>query len=252
MMSDRHPHRTERAQSSVPSIECRACDLFAVCLGLGATGHAAGPLVTHRRPFRRREFLFRAGDRFESIYAISAGVVKTFAELANGERVAAFHFPGEVLGLDSVGGDMHRFSARALAPVQVCELHLPRLASEHPALQQELLGVMGRELLRQRLFIILMQRGSAPARLALFLLNLSFRYRRRGLPAKSFRLYMSYTDLSMFLGLALSTTSRLLARFQREGLISLRRKHLQLHDIGRLCRLAGLGETAGGHSGAYA
>ncbi|MBL3588833.1 MAG: helix-turn-helix domain-containing protein [gamma proteobacterium endosymbiont of Lamellibrachia anaximandri] len=67
-------------------------------------------------------------------------------------------------------------------------------------------------------------------RLAAFLLNISHRRLERGLPESKFCLQMSRGDIANYLGLASETVSRLLTRFQNQGLITLRRKQVLLRD----------------------
>ena len=83
--------------------------------------------------------------------------------------------------------------------------------------------------------------GSMPAeqRLAVFLLNLADRYRRRGYSATEFNLRLTREELGSYLGLKLETVSRLLSRFQGEGTIQVQGRALKLLDLAALKRMAG-------------
>ena|SRR5438552_3470273 len=59
----------------------------------------------------------------------------------------------------------------------------------------------------------------ADQRLAAFLLDVSKRYDARGYSRSEFVLRMTREEIGSYLGLQLETISRLMARFQREGLI---------------------------------
>ena len=80
---------------------------------------------------------------------------------------------------------------------------------------------------------------SAEQRLAAFLLSLSRRYQRLGFSANRFVLRMTRDELGNYLGITLETVSRLMSRFQREGLVSVRQREIELNDAGRLMELVG-------------
>jgi CRP/FNR family transcriptional regulator len=50
---------------------------------------------------------------------------------------------------------------------------------------------------------------------------------------------MSRNDIGSYLGLAVETVSRMFTRFQEDGLLSVERKHIIIHDLERLHEVAG-------------
>jgi CRP/FNR family transcriptional regulator len=70
----------------------------------------------------------------------------------------------------------------------------------------------------------------AEERLALFLLNLAERYRRRGYSSTEYVLRMTREEIGSYLGLKLETVSRLFSRFQGEGLIQIQGRAVKLLD----------------------
>jgi CRP/FNR family transcriptional regulator len=74
--------------------------------------------------------------------------------------------------------------------------------------------------------------------MAAFLITLSRRYVARGFSAGRFRLTMSRTDIGNYLRLAPETVSRVLRRFQDDGLIRVDRRDLELIDRPRIEELA--------------
>ena len=67
-------------------------------------------LVDHVGPFHAGDYIFRAGESFDSIAAVRAGMVKTFVDDSQGnEQVLGFSLPGEVIGLNAIHGS--RFPA---------------------------------------------------------------------------------------------------------------------------------------------
>ena len=80
----------------------------------------------------------------------------------------------------------------------------------------------------------------ANEKLAYFLLDLSTRYKQRGFSATEFTLTLSRQELGNHLGLALETVSRLLKKFQGNGLIVVKNKHIQIKDMSALQNLQGI------------
>ena len=74
--------------------------------------------------------------------------------------------------------------------------------------------------------------------MAAFLMALSRRYSQRGFSAARYHLTMSRTDIANYLRLAPETVSRVLRRFQDEGLIEVERRELEIRDEPRLHALA--------------
>jgi CRP/FNR family transcriptional regulator len=70
-------------------------------------------------------------------------------------------------------------------------------------------------------------------------LSLSRRYERLGFAANRFVLRMTRDELGNYLGMTLETVSRLMSRFQRAGLISVRQREIELHDSDGLRELVG-------------
>ena len=76
---------------------------------------------------------------------------------------------------------------------------------------------------------------TAEERLAGFLLSIA---QRTG-EGTELRLVMPRRDIASYLRLATETVSRLLARFQQEGLLEVHRKHVRLIDLDGLRELGG-------------
>src|SRR5690606_8672321 len=161
-------------------------------------------------------------------HGIRAGSFKTVVLTEDGrEQVTGFHMAGDVLGLDCVGSDVCGGDAIALEDSEVVEIpfaELDALAGRDPALQRELFKLLAGEIQRERSLMILLGSMRAEERLAAFLLNLSRRLSARGWSATHFLLRMTREEIGSLLGLKLETVSRILSRFQAEGLIAVRNR----------------------------
>ncbi len=217
---------------------CRSCSLRDLCLplGLGADDMQKLESIVHSRgPIRTGEHLFREGDTFHALYAVKSGAVKTYTIDNQGrEHVLGFHIAGEVAGLDGIHSGRNRCNAVALQSTSVCAVPFARLEQvihEVPGLQAQMLRIMSRELSASAQ---LATDHTAEERLAGFLVSLSKRYTRRGLPPNLLSLPMPRRDIASHLRLATETVSRLFARFQEEGLVAVRRREVEILDLDAL------------------
>ncbi len=217
---------------------CSTCAFSQACLSEGMDKSALMDLhvlVEHVGPLHAGEHVFREGDAFEAIAAVRAGTVKTYVIDRDGhEQVLGFHLPGEVIGLDAIDGDRYPCNAVALDTVMLCRFSFPRisvLAARLPGLQQHLFRLMSRDIGRASL---LAGDYSADQRMAAFLIGLSRRLAARGFSPDRFQLTMARTDIANYLRLAPETVSRVLKRFQHDGLIHVDRRDLELLGRKRL------------------
>ncbi len=219
-------------------VTCESCGLYQLCLPMGlATGdmERLDSVIKRRRKIEKGEHLYRMRDTFSTVYAIRSGSVKTYTSIESGaEQVTGFHLPGELLGLNAISTQYHTNSAVALETTSVCEVPFDRLKDltrDIPAMQHHMLHVMSQEIQSDHCQLMMIAKMSAEARLARFLLSLSMHFGTRGFSATEFHLSMSRNDIANLLGLAVETISRLFSHFQEEGLLTVERKHIVIHDM---------------------
>ena len=217
---------------------CSTCAFSQACLSQGmdkASLTDLHMLVEHVGPLHAGEHVFREGEPFEAIAAVRAGTVKTYVIDRDGhEHVLGFHLPGEVIGLDAIDGDTYPCNAVALDTVMLCRFSFPKisvLATRLPGLQQHLFRLLSRDIGRA---LMLAGDFSADQRMAAFLAGLSRRLAERGFSPRRFQLTMSRTDIANYLRLAPETVSRVLKRFQDEGMLQVDRRELELLDRERI------------------
>jgi CRP/FNR family transcriptional regulator len=220
---------------------CARCSLQVLCLPATIEGSDLDRLdriVLNRRPLKRDEVLYRAGQPLGSLYVAREGAFKTVALDAEGNaQVLGFHLTGELLGLDALGSGKHAAEARALTQAHVCEVPLSQLeqvALEVPGLQHQLLRIIGQGMNRHQAHVEMLGKRSAQERLAVFLHQLSERYRALGRSGETFLLPMSREDIASYLGLVIETVSRTLTKMQEDGLIAVRAREVRILDAARL------------------
>jgi CRP/FNR family transcriptional regulator len=216
-------------------VACANCNLRELCLPVGmslAELEKVEELVATRRKIRRGETLFRAGDRFDALYAVRLGFLKSTVVSADGrEQVTGFHMAGELVGLDGISNETHSCDTVALEDTEVCVIPYQRLeevATAVPVLRHHFHKVMSREIVREHGVMLLLGSMHAEERLAAFLLNLSQRFEARGYSRTEFVLRMTRAEIGSFLGLKLETVSRVLSRFAQDGLIEVNQKHVRI------------------------
>lgn len=228
------------------SSSCSTCCLAGVCLPRGMAGSRLtelDELTTVKRRVARAGFLYRSGDAFDAVYAVRSGAFKTLGVSSNGvEKITGFYLPGEVMGLDAINSGRHNYCAAALEDSEVCVIPFAKLTAlslRIPELQHELFRLLSRDISRDHGLMLLLGSMTAEQRLAAFLLSLSRRYKRLGYAANRFVLRMTREDIGNYLGLTLETVSRLMSRFQRDGLIAVRQREVAFTDGDALKEIVG-------------
>ncbi|MGD2139610.1 MAG: fumarate/nitrate reduction transcriptional regulator Fnr [Burkholderiales bacterium] len=225
---------------------CSKCNLRELCLPSGLSRDELGELddlIRVRRTYHKGEHAYRAGDRFDSLYAVRSGFFKTTLLTQDGrDQVTGFHMAGELMGLDGISTDQHPCDAVALEDSELCIIpfsRLEELSREAPSLQRHLHKIMSREIVSDQGVMMLLGSMRAEERLAAFLLNLSQRMTARGYSPSEFYLRMTREEIGSYLGLKLETVSRVFSRFQADGLIAVQQKHIRILDIPKLRTIVG-------------
>ncbi len=226
-------------------ISCGNCRLNAICLPISLHVEDIDRLnniVQRSKPLQKGEYLYRANDAFNSVFAIRSGAVKAVSVSDKGdEQVTGFYLPGEVVGMDGLAENVYTNSVIALETSSVCEIpfnRLEELSLQIPTLQRHFLQLLSREIAQDQQIITLLSKGSAEARIASLLLSISARNGRRNLSTNDFILPMSRTDIGNFLGLTIETVSRIFTRLQKNNLIAVDKKEITITDMDALRNLA--------------
>jgi CRP/FNR family transcriptional regulator len=223
---------------------CSTCAMHAFCLPAGLTPaetERIESIICPSRTIRNGESLFRAGDSFQSIYAVRAGSFKTVVMHRDGrEQVTGFHLAGDVLGLDGICSGSHSCDALAIEDSKVCIIPfhpLETMCRDVKAVQQHVHRLMGGEIVREATLMMLLGTMSADQRVATFLLNLSSKLKSRGYSPAEFHLRMTREEIGSYLGMKLETVSRMLSKFQKDGLLDTHGKQIRILDMEGLARV---------------
>jgi CRP/FNR family nitrogen fixation transcriptional regulator len=172
-----------------------------------------------RHAFDRGEEIFSEGESCNVFYKVVSGTVRTGKLLADGRRqIDAFHFAGDVFGLES--GQSHRFAAEAVDKVVVVAYRrssFGALVQADPDFGEQLMASTLSSLDRAHDHMVLLGRKSAMEKIASFLLEVA----RRTSSLDRVELSMQRSDIADHLGLTIETVSRTLSQMVRDGLIRL-------------------------------
>jgi CRP/FNR family transcriptional regulator len=200
-------------------------------------------LLGTRIKLRKSETLYRVGEPFTALYAVRMGSLKTTVLAEDGrEQLSGYHMMGDVIGLDGIGTETHGCQAVALEDTEVCVLPFERIeevARSVPTLQHNLHQLLSKQISRDQSMMLMLGSMRAEERLAVFLLSLGERYKRRGYSSTEFVLRMTREEIGSFLGLKLETVSRLFSRFQSENLIAVKGRLIKLIDSAALKQIVG-------------
>lgn len=227
-------------------VACSTCGLRHLCLPTGLSPLDVEQLesaVIERRQVPRTLSLYQAGDVFEAIFVVRAGVFKTLVQGARSrgrDQITAFHMTGELLGLDGLFSGRHTSYAVALEDSQVCVIHyasLLPLARTMDTLQHQVHRLMSREIVRDQDVMVMRGAIRSEERVAAFLLNLMKRLRSRGFSASSMVMRMTREEIGSHLGMTLETVSRALSRLQDNGVIEVKLREVRVLNARMLYRI---------------
>jgi CRP/FNR family transcriptional regulator len=195
-------------------------------------------MVVTMKSIKRGGLLYRAGQRFHSIYAVQTGCFKTSVLTADGqEQVTGFQITGDLLGLDGIAADCHTSQAMALQDSRVCIIpfaDLERHSRASAEYQHRFHKLMSRAIVSDQNVMMHMGRMRAEARLAAFLLNLTQRLHQCGFSEFAVNLHMTRDEIGSYLGLAVATVSRIFSKFNANGILTVRGRDLRILDIDAL------------------
>lgn len=235
------PARSGTLKIADIKVSCNSCSLAELCLPHGMSCddiEVLDQIVKRQHPYQPGQHIYRAGDHSQSLFAVRSGALKSYCTTEDGnEQVLGFTLPGELVGLDGMSDGSYASSSVVLETASICEMpydSLEELCRSLSGLNRQMMRVVSKEITADQEMLLLLGKRTAEERLAAFLLNLSRRYKSRGLSASEFNLPMSRQDIGNYLGLAIETVSRLFAQFQKDKLLTVSRRQVVLLDMTRV------------------
>lgn len=197
--------------------------------------------VTRSHDFQKGEFIFRDGERSETLFVVKEGLIKLTKMSAEGkEQIVRVLFPGDFFGLFALlRNEKHYANAEALGKTVICSIDkkdfLKMMESHSEMSFRFLLAVNDRlyEADESVGFLGLMEVEQRLAR-ALLLFHDKMKAQKG-----EFTLPISKKDLASFIGTTPETISRKLLSFMSQKLINTDgRRNIKILEFDRLKLLA--------------
>ena len=199
-------------------------------------------VVGPRLKVPRGQNILLAGAPCIRLYAIHIGSFKSYQlTVSGGLQIFDFHFPGQILGLDALGLDVHHCGAMALEDSEVFAIPavgLQELLADFPDLRNHFHFLMRQEVCHTRKTILMLVALRAAQRLAIFLRFIASEQAIRGYSPRRLHLSMMREDIANHLGLSSECVSRMLARLSKEGLIHIANREIEILNATRLATMA--------------
>jgi len=200
-------------------------------------------ICTDTRIWTAGRNLIREGDRPEVVFLLLEGWACRYKLLPDGSRqIMAYLIPGDLC-------DIHIFILKAMdhsigllsdgRVAIISKAVMQRTLEERPAIARALFWstLVDEAILRE--WLVNMGQRDAFARLAHLFCEMWLRMRQMGLTdGNSFTLPLTQEELGDTMGLTSVHVNRVLQRMRAEGLLSLARGQMTLHNVDRLCKIA--------------
>ena len=186
------------------------------------------------------DVLFWMGDKLSDIFLVKSGAIKLYRIAQSGElQILGFYQAGDIIGLDALDKGISNCIAEALDTIHVERVAVADMVSGiGPVSVSDVLTKGAMALQREYDLTLVLSQRAADRRLAWFMLEYARGQAERGYSSTEFSLPMSRTDLAHYLGLALETTCRELAKMCELGILCKSRRSISILDQDALEQLA--------------
>ncbi len=174
--------------------------------------------------------LYQEGDRANAVFNLTNGVVKSFKKLDGAEHIAAFLFPGDLVGLAEEGTYTNSAeAASAVTGYRIPVAALETMMRQDPALEFHVIVKLCHELREAQRHAFLLSKRGALAKIALFLQMLEAHQKAAGEPTDEVYIPMSRSDIAAYVSMSLEAVSRSFRTLAGRGAIAFRdRRHAKI------------------------
>ncbi len=185
--------------------------------------------------------VYLSNDKCESIYFIYSGFLKnTWADIQGNEKVIDFPMKNEIVGLDGVANKKYVNSLKALTDSELIAIPLEffnRRDMASDMFRGHIISIMSQQLINQQKSAFVISSLPVDAKVAKFLLNLSFKFKSLGYSEKSFLLRMSREEIGSYLGVSLETVSRAISGLCKIGVLKKDHRSIEIINFDALKKL---------------
>ena len=196
-----------------------------------------------RRRFKKGDEIVCEGERCDTIFRLESGWVARARVLEDGRRsLITVFLPGDLFGVKSFLLTEQPDSVISLGPTAALAIRhdrLRQLFETEPSVALRIAFQLGEDERRLHNYVIGLGRANASERIATMLLELHGRLARAGLGENgAYRLPLTQQDIGDFTGLTLVHVNRVLRRMHSEGLATVSKGMVQIHNMAELHRVA--------------
>jgi CRP-like cAMP-binding protein len=195
------------------------------------------------RKYKKNEILYLKGEKPQGLHCIYSGKVKTILKNREGkEQIIKIATPGMNIGYQPLVSNSH-YSDSCIIMEDAIVCFIPKniflkICAENSKLNTELLKLLSFDLVEAEEVIKRMAFKPVRERMADALLLLKKTYNHQG--SGSLQIAISRGDLASLVGTAKETTTRLLAEFRDEKIISLEGREVRIIEWEKLRQMSEL------------
>ena len=230
-----------RSIDNLPRISSSAEQLFALCGIESRQNFNSFPQKFLHIRVKAGRHVYLSNDKCEMIYLVYSGFLKnTWADTNGNEKIIDFPMKGEMVGLDGIAHGKFANSLKALTDSELIGIPLDfcrRQNVEGEAFRNHIILVLSQQLVNEQKSSFMISALPVDAKVAKFLLSLSFKFKSLGYSEKSFLLRMSREEIGSYLGVSLETVSRTISGLCKIGVLKKDNRSIEIINFDALKKL---------------
>lgn len=176
---------------------------------------------------RRKEVVYRAGDRAEALYRLERGLVRIVEILPDGRQLTLRHvLPGDYFGEEALNDRHHRYTAEALTDVATAGLDVRGMSADE---LREVAGNLARQMKQMHAYETHLQWGELRSRICRYLLYLSATA-ACGQDDRGVYVTASHEEIADATASTRESVSKLLSDLRHEGILDTGYRRIYLVD----------------------
>ena len=230
-----------RSIDNLPRISSSAEQLFALCGIESRQNFNSFPQKFLHIRVKAGRHVYLSNDKCDMIYLVYSGFLKnTWADTNGNEKIIDFPMKGEMVGLDGIAHGKFANSLKALTDSELIGIPLDfcrRQNVEGEVFRNHIISVLSQQLVNEQKSSFMISALPVDAKVAKFLLSLSFKFKSLGYSEKSFLLRMSREEIGSYLGVSLETVSRTISGLCKIGVLKKDNRSIEIINFDALKKL---------------
>ncbi|HEU4742014.1 MAG TPA: cyclic nucleotide-binding domain-containing protein [Meiothermus sp.] len=176
---------------------------------------------------RRKEVIYRAGDRAEALYHLERGLVRIVEILPDGRQLTLRHvLPGDYFGEEALSDAHHRYTAEALTDASALGIDVVSLSADD---LRAVAGNLATQMAQVQAYETHLQWGELRSRICRYLIYLAGTA-ARGQDERGVYVTASHEEIADATASTRESVSKLLSDLRHEGLLDTGYRKIYLMD----------------------